>query len=322
MEYRVLGQTDLRVSRICLGTMTFGAQVSETDACAIVDEALDLGINFIDTANVYVKGTSETIVGKALAGRRDQIVLASKCAGAMSDDPADKGLSRAVVLRHVNDSLKRLNTDYLDILYLHFPDYDTPIAEIAQTMGELVASGKIRHYGVSNFPAWMCCALWHAAIELGVPTPVATENVYNVVTRSLDDELLPFLREYPLALVTFNPLAGGLLTGKHAHGNVAPKTRLADDRGYAQRYLKPANIEAADKLVDLAQSAGKSATVLAYQWLLSKDYITSVICGVSKPSHLAENVAACTAAPVPPETLAQCDLLWDTIRGNYFDYHY
>lgn len=322
VEYRNLGQTDLRVSRICLGTMTFGAQVSENDAIAIVHEALDLGINFIDTANVYVKGASEIITGKALAGRRDQVILASKCAGAMSDDPADKGLSRAIVLRHVDDSLTRLGTEYLDLLYLHFPDYNTPIEEIAQTMGELIKSGKIRHYGVSNFPAWMCCALWHVATALNVPTPVATENVYNVITRSLDSELLPFLRTYPLSLVTFNPLAGGLLTGKHAHGDVEPGTRLDVDRGYALRYLKPANIEAADKLAELANQEGRSATELAYQWLLGKNYITSVICGVSKASHLAANVAACDAAPASPETLAQCDLLWSSIKGDYFDYHY
>ena len=322
MEYRVLGKTGLHVSRLCLGTMTFGAKVAEDDAVGIIHAALDAGVNFIDTANIYVRGRSEEIVGKALAGRRDKVVLATKCSGAMSDDPLDRGLSRSTVLRHVDDSLRRLGTDYVDLLYLHFPDLDVSTAELVQTMGMLVASGKVRHYGISNFAAWRCCEFVHTARALGLPEPVASQNVYNAITRGLDDELLPFLEKYRLGLVTYNPLAGGLLTGKHEHGKAAPGTRLADDKGYALRYMRPANIEAADELAAIARDVGISPAELAYRWLLGKGYLTSIICGVSKPMHLEENLRAFEGDGPFEEAVSRVDELWDGIKGDYFNYHY
>ena len=322
MEYKTLGKTGLHVSRLCLGTMTFGAKVPGDEAVGIVHAALDRGVNFIDTANIYARGLSESIVGEALTGCREDVVLASKCAGALSPRINDGGLSRTSIIRNVDASLKRLATDYLDILFLHFPDSETSFDEIVQTMGALVASGKIRYWGVSNFAAWECCSLVHAARAAGLPEPVVTENVYNAVTRGLDGEMLPFLRAYRLGLITYNPLAGGLLTGKHAHGKAAAGTRLADDKGYALRYLRPSSVDAADRLVELAAEAGISPVQLAYRWLLSKDYITSVICGVSGMGQLEDNLAACEAEPLSGDLLAEVDALWDGIKGDYFDYHY
>lgn len=322
MEYRVLGRSGLDVSRVCLGTMTFGAKVDEAESIEIIHRALDWGVNFIDTANIYVGGRSEEIVGKALAGRRDDVVLASKCSGALSDTPNSGGLSRTSIIRNVDASLARLGTDYLDILFLHFPDGKTGFEEIVQTMGMLVRSGKVRYWGMSNFAAWKCCSLVHLAREASLPGPVVSQNVYNIVTRGLDDELLTFLEEYKLGLVTFNPLAGGLLTGKHAHGRAAEGSRLADDKGYALRYLRPASIEAADRVAELAAEMGATPVRLAYQWLLGKDYITSILCGVSGMTQLEDNLSACDAAPLPADVVAQLDALWDSIKGDYFNYHH
>ena len=322
MEYRVLGRTGLDVSRVCLGTMTFGAKVDEAESIEIIHRALDFGVNFIDTANIYVGGRSEEVVGKAIADRRDQVILVSKCSGALNGNPNSGGLSRTSIIRNVDASLARLGTDFLDILFLHFPDGKTGYEEIVQTMGMLVRQGKIRYWGVSNFAAWKCCSLVHLAREAGLPGPVVSQNVYNVITRGLDDELLPFLEEYGLGLVTFNPLAGGLLTGKYAHGQAVKGTRLADDAGYAQRYLKPANVEAADKIASLAAEMGDTSAQLAYRWLFGKDFITSIICGVSSMAQLESNLAACDADPLPPDVEAQLDALWDSFKGDYFNYHH
>lgn len=324
MEYSYLGKTGLSVSRICLGTMTFGAQVTEADSITIIHHAIDKGVNFIDTANVYSKGRAEAIVGKALRNKRDGIVLSSKCSLAMSDAVNDGGLSRSTIVRHVNDSLKRLKTDFLDILFLHYPDEHTSIEEIVHTMSLLIRDGKIRHYGLSNFPAWQCCAIVHTARELRLPEPVVTENVYNLVTRGIDDELIPFVEEYRLGLITFNPLAGGLLTGKHSRTKTAVGSRLAIDEGYFNRYCRDGNFTALDTLIEISNSIGMAPAQLAYRWLLSKSYIASVICGVSTLSQLESNLESCDnekARVLDSDILARCDAIWDSLKGSYFNYH-
>ena len=321
MEYRILGTSGIRVSRMGLGTMSFGAQVDEATSRLMIDMALDRGVNFLDTADVYAAGESERIVGRAIKGRRDRIVLSTKCGGAMSPDANDKGLSRPTILRHVDASLGRLGTDYLDLLFLHFPDPGTSLEDVVLTMGMLISNGKIRAWGLSNFAAWQCCAAAHMAQELHCPGPIASQNAYNLITRGLDDELVPFLGAYGMGLVAFNPLAGGLLTGKHPHGNIAPQSRLGLDEGYAHRYCKPANIAAADKLAELAAAANVTAAQLALKWILDKEHVTSVLCGASKPSQLEDNLDT-NDLPACPEAVLACDALWDEIRGDYFSYHY
>ncbi len=322
MEYRQLGASGQMVSRICLGTMTFGAQVSQEEGISIVREAVEKGVNFIDTANVYTGGESEIITGKAIKGIRDKVILASKCGLPTSDSVLDRGLARSTVMRHVEDSLRRLGVDHLDLLFLHAPDPNTSLEEIVQTMGLLISSGKVLNYGVSNFSAWQVCDMVHIAKEQGGYAPIATENVYNMLSRSLDDEMVPFIEQHKLGLTVFNPLAGGLLTGKHKRGSFAAGSRLASDKGYIERYCKDSNLDALDSIIGIAAEAGVSPVALSYQWLLGKDFITSIICGVSRLEQLKENLAACEGPAVAPELLAKCDAIWDGLKGDYYNYHY
>ena len=320
MEYRTLGTSDLQVSRVCLGTMTFGGQVDEPASIEIINRSLERGVNFFDTANIYTRGQSEIIVGKALASHRSEVVLASKCGGAISPEPGDRGLKKATVLRHVDLSLQRLGTDYLDVLYMHFPDYDTSLEEMVDAMATLVQNGKFRYYGVSNFPAWQCAEMVHIAKEIGAPAPVVTQNVYNMITRGLDDELLPCIEKFGIGLVAYNPLAGGLLTGKHSPEKYAEGSRFATDPGYARRYCKQGNFEAIQSMLGVAKELGISPAELAYQWIMSKDYITSAICGVSKMSQLEANLDSCEAITVSEDALAVCDDAWLQIKGDYYNY--
>lgn len=321
MQYRQLPSTDLNVSEICLGTMTFGGQTSAQDSRQIIDIALDSGINFLDTANIYSGGESERILGNTLGSRRNRIVLATKTGGPTSPDVHRVDLSQHQILSSVEDSLRRLNTDYIDILYLHFPDEGTPPDEYIETASDLVRSGKIRYWGVSNFTAWKCCELIHKANTSGAIAPIVTENVYSIINRGIEGELTTFLQAYQMGLTVFNPLAGGLLTGKHNRDHYTEGTRFALEKGYAMRYWNDRNFDAIDVLREIAAENRLSMVELSYRWLLSKPWVSSVICGVSKPSQLLENVTCSTDTPLDPEIIAKCDNVWPMIRGNYFNYH-
>ena len=216
MEYRILSKTDLRVSRLSFGPMTFGSQTDEGPALRIVDRCLDAGINFFDTANIYNKGLAESIVGKALKGRRSNAVLATKVRGKMGDGPDESGLSRAAIHKAIDASLRRLQTDYVDIYYLHQPDYDVPIEETLAAMDEVVRAGKVRYPAVSNFAAWQVCEILWIAEKSGIRPPYISQPMYNLLARGIEEEYLPFCKRFGVALVPYNPLAGGLLTGKHA----------------------------------------------------------------------------------------------------------
>ena len=321
MQCRHLPSTGLRVSEICLGTMTFGGQTSPADSQRILDIALDSGVNFIDTANIYTAGESERILGDALGSRRHNVVLATKTGGPTARIPNSSGLSRYQILSSVEDSLTRLKTDYIDILYLHFPDKLTPAEEYIDTMTSLVRSGKIRYWGVSNFSAWKCCELVHKAKAMGAIPPVVTENVYSAINRGIEGEMTTFLQEYKLGLTVFNPLAGGLLTGKHNRDHYTEGTRFALEKGYAMRYWNDRNFDAIDVLKKIAAENSMTMVELSYKWLLSKPWVTSIICGVSKPSQIQENVLYSTGNPLPGEIEAECDKVWSMIHGNYFHYH-
>lgn len=325
MEYRKLGSSDIEVSRLCLGTMTFGDRVSEDDSIRIIHEAMERGINFIDTAHVYIAGESERVVGKALKGRRENMVLASKCgapdgvAPKNGKMPAD--LSPQTMVREVEESLDRLGTDYLDVLYLHMPDWDTPLKDIVTTLGSFLEDGKIRAWGASNFPAWYLTALACEAQAQGIAAPVVTENAYNVITRSLEDELVPCIEYLNIGLTCYNPLAGGLLTGKHANGYVEG-SRLATWKGYAVRYGAEANLHAVNELVDIAARAGATPVQLSYQWLLSRDFVTSIILGASSLSQFESNLDGCLGTHIEDEQLELCTALWEGLKGSCASYHY
>ena len=321
MEYVYINSTGLKISRMCLGTMTFGGQTEEAQSVEIIDYAVDNGVNFIDTANIYTKGESERIVGKALNGKRDDIVLATKVRGPVNMQPNNMGLGRKHILKSVEDSLKRLNTDYIDILSMHSPDPTVSFEDAIETMTMLVRSGKVRYYGVSNFAAWQFCSLVHKAKEMCAVAPVLTQSVYNTLTRGIEDELVPFIKEYNKALTVFNPLAGGLLTGKHTREKTVENTRFSLEKGYADRYQTDKNYDALEKLKLVSEKYGMCMTELAYKWLCSKEYVNSLICGVSKFEQLKQNISFFDDTLPNAEMIAECDEAWDILKGNYFNYH-
>ena len=322
MKYQTLKSTGATVSRLCLGTMTFGDQVDEATAIRIVDMAIDAGINFIDEADIYVKGVSEAIVGKALKGKREKVVLASKVCNFVGEDKfRDAGLHRWHVIRGVEASLKRLQTDCLDICYLHRPDGVTPIEETMAAFDALVQQGKVIYVGMSNFAAWqMCEAKWACDVNRWAP-PVVMQVPYNLITRSIDEECVGFARKMNMGMTTYNPLAGGLLTGKHTKDS-GPESgsRFDLNKEYYGRFWQDTNFEALAELHKIADEAGKSTIELSLQWLMSQSHVDSVVLGVSKVEHLEANIKAADGA-LDPDTLKACDAVWQQVRGGHFPYN-
>ncbi len=317
MEFRTLGKTDLKVSRLSLGAMTFGGQVDEDEAIRMVDRCLEHGLNFYDTANVYNQGKSEVILGKALRGRRHKVVLSTKVRGKMGDEPEDVGLRRPAIRRAIEDSLRRLGTDYVDLYYLHHPDWDTRIEETLSTMEDLVREGKIRYPAVSNYAAWQVVQmLWHCENHGCVP-PTVTQPMYNLLARGIEQEYLAFCKEYGLAVVAYNPLAGGLLTGKHSSGNPpAAGTRFDGNQVYQDRYWHETYFDAQREVAIIAESAGLTTTQLAFRWLLTQPAVDCVLLGASSMSQLDENLKACEGPVLEPSVIAQCDAVWEKLRGS------
>jgi aryl-alcohol dehydrogenase-like predicted oxidoreductase len=315
MEKRTLNGTDLTVSRACFGTMTFGSQVEEADAIRIVDYCLDSGINFLDTANVYNKGLSETIVGKALKGRRGRVILASKVRGKMGDGPDESGLSRAAIRKGIEDSLRRLETDYLDLYYLHQPDYSVPMEESLAAMDELVREGKVRYPASSNYSGWQVCRMQWIAQTRGYKPALVTQPMYNLLARGIEPEYLPMTREFGISTVVYNPLAGGLLTGKQSAAGPLAGTRFDNNQMYLGRYWHDAYFKAVAETLNIARAAGRTPVSLALNWLLHHTSADCVILGASRLAQLEENVKALGEGPLAPETVAACDGVWAGIRG-------
>jgi len=291
MEYRQLGGSGLRVSAVALGGNTFGRYCDEKGTAAVIARALELGVNHVDTADVYSRGVSEEHVGKAIAGRRHDVVLATKVGNAMGDGPNDQGLSYRRVIASCETSLRRLGTDYIDLYYLHRPDPTTPLEETLRAFDDLVRQGKIRYVGISNYPAWQACeALW-ICDRRGYSAPVVTQNRYNVIDRALESELLPFCREHRIGIVPYSPLAGGLLTGKYRPGEpVPPGVRGYNNPGFQQQ-LNERNFALVGKLEGFARDHGHGVGELAVAWLLSRSEVCSVIAGVTNPDQVEANVA-------------------------------
>lgn len=321
MLYTKMKSTGLDVSRFCLGTMTFGGQADAEESKKIFNACLDAGVNFFDTADIYTGGQSETILGGLMEGKRDELVLATKLGGRSGGGRNGSGLSRKHALQSVEGSLKRLKTDYIDVLYLHFPDYVTPAEELIVTMDGLVRSGKIRYWGVSNFPTWQLCRLCHTAKEMNCIGPSVSETVYNLLTRGAEDEFLPFLRAYGIGMTVFNPLAGGLLTGKHKRGKPVEGSRFALEGGYAKRYFNDRNFDAMEILEKTAAEQGMSLLELAIRWLLAKNEVTSLIVGASKAEQAVQNLSFFDNKPLEGVNEG-CNEAWGLIKGNYFNYHY
>ncbi len=322
MEYNNIKGTGLKVSKFCLGTMMFGGQTDEEESIRIIDYAFDNGVNFFDTADTYAGGKSEEIVGKALESKRDNAVIATKVCNPKGPLPNQNGLGRKHIIQNVEESLRKLRTDYIDLLYLHHPDNDTPIEETIETMTQLVRSGKIRYYGVSNYSAWQCCSFVHKAKEMNAIAPVITESVYNLLTRGVEDELLPFLREYKMGLAVYNPIAAGLLSGKHSRSGPAAESRLATNIGYNKRYWNDNNLDALDQLTAIAAKADMSLLEFSLSWLATKEEVDSVISGASKFDHVVQNLNIIDKAKtISDELQIECNEVWNQIKGSYFNYH-
>ncbi|MGZ3714347.1 MAG: aldo/keto reductase [Ktedonobacterales bacterium] len=322
MQIKQLGRTGLKVSEICLGTMTFGNQADEMTAFSIMDVADKAGVTFFDTADVYplggdpeTRGRTEEIVGRWLRerGARERIVLATKCAGAMGDGPNDKGLSRKHILSACDASLRRLGTDYIDLYQAHSPDPTTPIDETLGAMTDLVQAGKVRYIGCSNFQAWQLAeALW-TSDKLGLARFDSDQPRYNLLFRMIEDELLPLCRKHGVGVIAYNPLAGGMLTGRYRQASeTLPNTRFAlkhSGETYRKRYWNDAVFDVVERLAAYFERRGKSLTHVALAWVLAQPGITCAILGASKPEQLEESLKG-VGMKLDEEELRVCDEIW------------
>ncbi|HVA00086.1 MAG TPA: aldo/keto reductase [Terriglobia bacterium] len=316
MDFRTLPNTELEVSRVSFGTMTFGGQTDEATARRMIDRCFDAGLNCFDTANVYNQGMAETIVGKLLRGRRDNIVLATKVRGKMGDGPDAAGLSRAAIHKAIDQSLKRLGTDYVDLYYLHLPDYDVPIEETLAAVDDLVRAGKVRYPAVSNYAAWQVAEIHCISQQKGYKAPHLSQPMYNLLARAIEDEYLPFCKKFGVGVASYNPLAGGLLTGKHPRGQQpVAGSRFDGNQMYLSRYWHEDDFAAVEELREIALEAGKSLVELALQWLLSQEAVDSIILGASRLEQLEENLKACEGPRLDTAVLARCDEVWNRLRG-------
>jgi aryl-alcohol dehydrogenase (NADP+) len=347
MEYRKVGRTGLKVSAFCLGTMMFGRQVDEPESLRIIRRALDGGVTFIDTADMYANGATEEILGKAIKGIRDSLVLASKAGhlrrlaprygeqtvagpldlarprpfhawpGGDGVGPNDMGLSRKHILQAVEGSLKRLGTDYLDLYYAHMPDYDTPLEETLRAMDDLVRQGKVRYLGCSNFRAYQVCkALWlsdkHNLARWDIIQPP-----FNLLARDIEYELLPLCLEEGIGVAVFSPLAAGFLSGKYAKGKppLEGKRFSLGKLGfrYNEKYWTDLDFDAVERLRQIAADQGRSLPQFALAWVLQKQGITSIVCGATSVEQLEQNLGA-VGLRLSQEELSACDEVWHCLH--------
>ncbi len=304
MHYRKLGETGLKVSELCLGTMTFQWTCDEVTSFAILDAFRAAGGNFIDTADVYSRwapnnpgGTAETVMGKwQRANRipREQMIYATKGRAQMGDDPNAQGASRVHLVSAIEDSLRRLQTDYLDLYQIHWPDYDTPLDETLRTLDDLTRAGKIRYIGASNFPAWyLTKSLWVSDLRKLVRFE-SIQPHYNLMHRAeFERETMHLVQDQKLAVIPYSPLAGGYLSGKYRKGQAIPKGTRGENNTRIQNYAESAHGEATlTKLEDIGREHGKTIAQTALAWLLSRPYMTAPIVGASALSQLDEALGA------------------------------
>ena len=310
MEYKSLGRSGAKVSGICLGAMMFGGPTNEADSIAIIGRAIDAGINFIDTANVYNQGESERVVGKAIRDIRDEVIIATKVRGPMGEGVNQSGTSRYHIMTEVEESLKRLGTDRIDLYYIHSPDVTTPIEEPLRALDDCVRQGKVRYIGCSNFHAWRLCeALW-ASDRMNLEKFVCVQPLYNIVNRNIEVELLPFCREYDVGVVSYSPLARGVLVGKYLPGQQPPSGSRAArrDRRMLQTELREESYDVAQTLKPLAEAHGKTLTQFALAWALANPIITSIIVGPRTMDQLEDNLG-CLDCVLSQEDEAAIDQL-------------
>ncbi len=319
MDHVRLGLSGLPVSRLCLGTMTFGLQCDDGESRAILDAAAEGGIDFLDTADVYplggdqgTVGRTEEILGGWLAGKRQNFVVATKCVGRMGPKPWNQGMSRKHILDAIEASLRRLRTDYVDLYQLHSYEPETPIDEALEALDRVVQSGKARYVGVSNWPAFKLARAVGRAELKNLARIASVQPRYNLLFRTFERDLLPFCREEGIAVIPYNPLAGGFLSGKHAKANTpAEGTRFTLGSAgpmYQARYWHDRQFATVEALRKVAKEAGMSMATLAVGWVLANPAITSPIIGASRPDQLADSLAA-ASKPLSAELKSRLDEL-------------
>ncbi|MGF6230591.1 aryl-alcohol dehydrogenase-like predicted oxidoreductase [Inquilinus ginsengisoli] len=290
MDYRNLGRSGLKVSPLCLGTMMFGGPTDEPTATRIVEQAREAGINFIDTADVYTGGRSEEIVGRAIATHRNWWVLATKLANPTGDGPNDRGLSRRRAFLAVEDSLRRLGTGTIDILYLHKEDATTPLAETVSALADLIRQGKIRYFGVSNYRSWRVAEICRLCDQAGIERPVVSQPYYNLLNRMPEAEHLPACAAFGLGVVPYSPLARGVLTGKYAPGAAPGEDTRAGraDKRILETEWRPESLAIAAELAEHAQGRGITPGQFAVAWLLNNRIVTAPIAGPRTQAQWAD----------------------------------
>lgn len=296
MEYRNLGASGLKVSEICLGTMTFGKYTEAREAGRMVARCLEAGVNFFDTANAYNGGASEEMLGAALKGKRDQAVVATKFFNPMGSGINDSGWSRAHVIRAVDDSLRRLGTDWIDLLYLHHVDADTPLEEVLRTLDDLVRSGKVRYIGCSNFEAWRLMEAWWIAESKGWTCLAAHQPQYSLVVRDIEEEIVPACRLKGVGIVPWGPMAGGYLTGKYRPGEKPVKsgTRSADGWVFKNGDFAGNADAILEELLSVSEAAGKPPAQVALRWVAQRPGVSAVIAGARNLDQLGQNLLSAT----------------------------
>jgi len=300
MQYVNLGRTGLKVSRLCLGMMTYGTPawrpwiLSEEDSRPLIREAVEAGINFFDTANMYADGVSEEVTGRALRdfAKREEVVIATKVFFPTGKGPNDRGLSRKHILAAIDDSLRRLGTDYVDLYQIHRWDYDTPIEETVEALHNVVRSGKARYVGASSMHAWQFAKALHVAERHGWTRFVSMQNHYNLIYREEEREMIPLLADQGIGMIPWSPLARGFLAGNRTREGWGETLRAKTD-DYGQRlYYQESDFDVVERVRELAERKNAQPIQVALAWLLSKPYVTAPIVGVSKPGQLKSLLGA------------------------------
>lgn len=311
MEYRYFGRTGYKVSPLCLGTMNFGGVTNEADSIRIIHAALDAGINIVDTANSYNNGESEVVTGKALQGRRDQVFLATKVRSQVGQGPNDKGLSRVHILKAVEDSLRRLNTDYIDLYQTHRPEPDVPVDETLGALTDLVRAGKVRYIGASTHPAWMIMEALAVSEREHLERYASEQPPYNLLDRRIENELVPLALKHQLALIPWAPMAQGMLAGRYKATGAPPEgsrmAREGQNSIYSER-MKDPGLEAGERFAQLAPKFGKTAGQLGLLWCKDQPGITAPIFGPRTLEQL-QDVLPVLEMTLSDDERAACDTI-------------
>ncbi len=315
-----LGRSGQKASRVCMGTMTFGSQVSDTEAFRMLDATLDRGVFFFDTANAYNGGQSETILGKWIRDKRDRVVVSTKVRYQVGTNDLSVGLSRRTIVREVENSLARLNTDCIDLLYLHQPDDHADPDETLAACDDLIRTGKVHLLGLSNFAAWQVAQFVERASSMMRSRPWVYQLMYNMLVRNAESELLPCCRNYHLSVFAYNPLAAGILTGKHDLRSPKNDGRFAVLPYYADRYWHEPFFNAVDRLKQIAREAGCPLVSLAFRWLLNRPDITGVVIGASSFEQLQYNFAQMEGG-LTADVMAEIDAVWKSLNSPIPSYH-